>query len=70
MSLDQQLDSFLYFGGDFPDLAEGVEEVASPDGFYMCMECHKITNYWKPGQVCEGCEARGERQQEEQHDAV
>lgn len=66
--LDQQLDEFLYFGGAFPNLAEGVEEVKMPDGFYVCMNCKKVTNYWKPGMVCEGCETEGERQQEEQHE--
>ena len=66
MSLDQDLSNFLYGQTDvMPDLAEGIDEVDLPDGFYVCRGCKTVTNYWEPGDVCEGCEAEGERQFEE-----
>ncbi len=40
-------------------------EVPLPKGFYICMDCHEISNYWEPGMVCATCELRGEQQQEE-----
>lgn len=43
-------------------------EIPLPEGFYVCMECKEVTDYWEPGMVCAGCEARGERQFEAQHD--
>jgi len=33
MALEQDLDSFLFFEGEMPNLADGVEEVAYPQGF-------------------------------------
>jgi hypothetical protein len=32
------------------------------DKLYYCMECHQVTDWWKPGQVCGPCEQRGEDQ--------
>lgn len=65
MALAEDLNSFLYFGGAEPNLADGVEEVPMPEGYYACMDCGKVTNYWKPGMVCGLCEMKGEQQMED-----
>lgn len=44
------------------------ENIRLGDSLYLCLECHQVTDYWKPGGVCGACEARGERQQEDEHD--
>lgn len=37
-------------------------EVPLPEGFYVCLQCKTVTNYWAPGFVCANCEAAGERE--------
>lgn len=63
-----ELESFLYFGGEFPGLVDPntITEVPLPKGFYYCMECGNVTNYWEPGFVCPKCEYEGERQFEQE----
>jgi hypothetical protein len=58
-------ENFLFFGGEMPSLVEDIPEVPMPVGFYVCMDCKEVTNYWKPGNVCENCERIAERQQDE-----
>lgn len=36
MALEQDLDEFLFFDGEMPNLADGVEEVPYPQGFEEC----------------------------------
>lgn len=59
-------ESFLFFGGEMPDLYEDNPEVPMPRGFYVCRTCGKVTNYWEPGWVCEKCEYEGEMQMEDE----
>ncbi len=39
----------------------------NPETAYVCLVCKNITDYWKPGGVCEGCETEAERQMDEKH---
>jgi hypothetical protein len=47
----------------------GMDELTLLGGsLYICMDCKKVTDYWKPGMVCYACEAKGERQMEQDRD--
>lgn len=62
-SEDMAMWEFLFGRGEFP--LPDMKPLDLPEGFYVCMECGQVTSYWEPGQVCASCEAKGERQMEE-----
>jgi hypothetical protein len=40
--LERELDNYLFFGGDMPNLAEGVREVPMPTGVLYCRVHNKV----------------------------
>lgn len=67
MSTDKW-DNWLFFGGEMPSLLDSRPDVPMPDGFYACMGCKTVTDYWPHGGWCENCEYEGERDQMDRHD--